>query len=114
MKDELIALHDILDEIAFLRSIRERSTFDTCRTSSVDVRAASYSVMVISEAARRLPEDWLAAYPDMPWHAIRAIGNKLRHEYQKVSEFILWGIISAHSDVLMGAVEDMVDRHGQA
>ena len=113
MKDVLIPLHDILTEIAFLHSIRERATFDSFKASSADVRAASYSIMVISEAVRRIPDEWLGAHPDVPWHAIRSIGNKLRHEYQRVSEVILWGIITSHADVLKGAVDRILaERSG--
>lgn len=60
MKDDLIPLHDILAEIVFLQSIRDRSNFESFKSSPADVRAASYSVMVISEAARRIPEVWLS------------------------------------------------------
>lgn len=77
------------------------------------MRAASYSVMVISEAVRRIPEAWLAEQPDTPWHAIRAIGNKLRHEYQRVSDVILWGIITTHSDELRASIQAMLANHGQ-
>jgi uncharacterized protein with HEPN domain len=75
MQDDLIPLRDILKEIEFLHSVRDRTTFDAFRTSSADVRATSFSVLVISEAVRRIPDDWVAEHPEIPWHAIRAIGN---------------------------------------
>jgi uncharacterized protein with HEPN domain len=112
MKDDLIPLYDILKEIEFLHSVRDRTTFEGFRASAADVRAASYSIMVISEAVRRIPDDWLAAYPHTPWHAIRAIGNKRRHEYQRVSEVILWGIIATHAAGSKATVEAMLAKHG--
>lgn len=112
MNDALIPLHDILKEIEFLCSVRDRSTFESFSASPSDIRAASYSVLVISEAVRRIPEAWLADYPEIPWHAIRTIGNKLRHEYQRISDTILWGIVAAHSDELRKAIEDMLAKHG--
>jgi uncharacterized protein with HEPN domain len=112
MKDELIPLHDILAEIAFLESVCERNTLETFRQNAADVRAASFSVLIISEAVRRIPDDWLAAYPNTPWHAIRAIGNKLRHEYQRISETILWGIISAEASPLKSTIEEMLTKRG--
>lgn len=75
------------------------------------MRAASYSVLVISEAVRRIPEPWLADHPETPWHAIRSIGNKLRREYQRVSEVILWGIITKHSVSLKSVIEEMLSKH---
>jgi len=108
MKDQLIALHDIMAEISFLESVRDRLTFETFRASSLDVRATSYSILVISEAVRRIPDAWLSHHPEVPWHAIRTIGNKLRHEYQRVSDVILWGIISTHASVLKAAISEML------
>jgi uncharacterized protein with HEPN domain len=110
MKDALIPLYDILKEIEFLHSVRARTTFEHFKDNSGDVRATSYSILVISEAVRRIPEDWLLAYPDMPWRAIRTIGNKLRHEYQRVSEPILWGIIADHTGALKATIEDMLSK----
>ncbi len=112
MKDDLIPLHDILREIEFLQGLRDRSDFDAFKANAADVRAASYSVLVISEAVRRIPDDWMAENPETPWHAIKSIGNKLRHEYQRVSEIILWGIITEHADTLKAVVGDMLARHG--
>jgi uncharacterized protein with HEPN domain len=111
MKEDLIPLHDILQEIAFLHSIRDRSTFEEFKANSADVRAAAYAILVISEAVRRIPEPWLAEYPETPWHAIRTIGNKLRHEYQRVSDIILWGIIARHAAELKATIDDMLAKH---
>jgi uncharacterized protein with HEPN domain len=61
MKDSLIPLHEILGEIEFLNSLRDRMTFESFRSSSTDVRAASYSI-IISEAVRRIPDEWLAEF----------------------------------------------------
>ena len=111
MRDDLIPLHDILKEIEFLHSVRDRTTFDAFKASSSDVRAASYSILVISEAVRRIPQDWLDEQPTTPWHAIRTIGNKLRHEYQHISDIILWGVITAHSTTLKSTIEAMLVKH---
>jgi uncharacterized protein with HEPN domain len=89
MKNDLVPLHDILKEIEFLHAIRDRTDLVGFKASPTDVRAASYSIMVISEAVRRIPEAWLDAQPEIPWQAIRGIGNKLRHEYQLISDVIL-------------------------
>ena len=113
MKDSLIPLHDILREIEFLNSLRDRTSFESFKSSSTDVRAASYSIMVISEAVRRIPDEWIVEFPNTPWHAIRAIGNKLRHEYQRVSETILWGIVTTQAAELKTAIAGMLAKHGQ-
>ena len=112
MKNDLVPLHDILKEIDFLHSIRDRTDFAGFKASPTDVRAASYAIMVVSEAVRRIPAAWLEEHPEIPWHAIRAIGNKLRHEYQLISDVILWGVIATHAEPLKSTIEEMLAKHG--
>ena len=53
-------------------------------------RTTERAVQIISEAARALPEDLRARYPEAPWAEIIAIGNPLRHEYHRVDDGVLW------------------------
>ncbi len=110
MKVLVARLNDILTEIDFLETLRARSDFASFRSSSGDVRAAAYSILIISEAVRAIPDDHFSNHPDIPWHAIRAIGNKLRHKYQRVSEVILWGIIDDQTAPLKAAIAEMISQ----
>lgn len=47
----------------------------------------------ISEAAVKLSDAGVADAPDHEWQAIRAFGNRLRHEYDEVLDEIVWDII---------------------
>ncbi|HIJ64462.1 MAG TPA: DUF86 domain-containing protein [Candidatus Hydrogenedentes bacterium] len=38
-------------------------------------------IEIIGEAARRIPEEHRAAYPDLPWKAMVRMRNILIHEY---------------------------------
>jgi uncharacterized protein with HEPN domain len=48
------------------------------------------AIQIISEAARALPEELRARYPDAPWADIVAIGNPLRHEYHRIDDKVRW------------------------
>ena len=48
-------------------------------------RAVERCVEIVSEASRHLPQEMKSRYPAQPWPEIAAIGNLLRHEYQKES-----------------------------
>lgn len=56
-------------------------------------RGAERALDIISEAARHLPEDVTTKEPDIPWAAIRAAGNRLRHEYHRTSSWVVWSTI---------------------
>lgn len=60
----------------------------------VSVRSAERGLLIISEAAKALPDELVAKYPDVEWHAIRAIGNVLRHDYEQIEPHRLWVIVT--------------------
>jgi uncharacterized protein with HEPN domain len=93
-RDPTIAIRDCLAEIAILHEIAARTTLQASRNDAVARRAAAYAIQTISEAVRRIPDDWLADFPTEPWGQIKAIGNRLRHEYFRVDDAILWQVMT--------------------
>jgi uncharacterized protein with HEPN domain len=49
----------------------------------------------ISEAASKLGDLALVLVPDQPWQEIRALGNRLRHEYDVIREDRLWDVVKS-------------------
>ena len=111
-KDPTIAIRDCLAEIAILHEIEARTTLSSFRADPIVRRAAAYAIQTISEAVRKIPDDWLADFPTQPWAQIKGIGNRIRHEYFRVDDAILWNIIIADSHALKTALEAMLVRHG--
>src|SRR6266540_7448179 len=94
-KDPTVAVWDCLAEIAVLHEIAARVTLETFKSDPIVRRAAAYAIQLISEAVRRLPDDWLADFPTEPWGQIKGIGNRIRHEYFRLDDAILWEVIAA-------------------
>ena len=80
-RDPVIAVRDVLREIAFLRQLSGNTTLLDFRSDPLAFRAAAFSIQTVSEAVRRIPDEWLADFPNEPWSAIKATGNRIRHEY---------------------------------
>jgi uncharacterized protein with HEPN domain len=110
-RDPTIAIRDCLAEIAVLHGIQARTTPQAFRTDQIARRAASYAIQTISEAVRRIPDDWLAEFPTEPWKQIKSIGNRIRHEYFLVDDAILWEIMTTDSHTLKIVMEAMLARH---
>jgi len=111
-KDPTIAIRDSLAEIAVLHEIEGRTTLQAFRSDPIVRRAAAYAIQTISEAVRRIPDDWLADFPTEPWAQIKSIGNRIRHEYFRIDDAILWEIISTDSHALKTVMETMLAQHG--
>ncbi len=113
-KDPIIAIRDCPSEIAILHAIAGRMTVEDFRTDPVARRAAAYSIQTISEAVRRIPDAWLADHPAEPWAQIKAIGNRIRHEYYRLDDAILWEIMTVDTATLKTVREGMLATHSDA
>lgn len=110
-KDPTIAIRDCLAEIVILQGVAGRMTLDTFRSDPIVRRATAYAIQTISEAVRHLPDEWLAEFPTEPWTQIKQIGNRIRHEYFRLDDAILWQIITTDTTALKTVLEAMLARH---
>ena len=49
---------------------------------------------IIGEAAKSLPEETTARYPNVPWRELARLRDKLIHGYFEVDNEIVWKIVS--------------------
>jgi uncharacterized protein with HEPN domain len=110
-RDPTIAIRDCLAEIAFLHDIAARMTLQSFRTDPIVRRAAAYAIQTISEAVRQIPDNWLADFPTEPWGQIKRIGDRIRHEYFRIDDAILWEIVTTDAPALETVLEAMLRRH---
>jgi len=111
-RDPTIAIRDCLEEIAVLRGIAAHTTSQAFGSDPIVRRAAAYAIQTISEAVRQIPDDWLADFPTEPWGQIKRIGDRIRHEYFRIDDAILWEVITTDAPALKTVMELMLERHG--
>jgi len=109
-RDPTIAIRDCLAEIGVLRDIAARMTIAGFRQDPIARRAAAYAIQIISEAVRQIPDDWLADFPTEPWGQIRRIGDRIRHEYFRLDDAILWQVVTTDAPALGVVLEGMLAR----
>lgn len=98
----------IRDEIDGVAMIVGNLSFAQYQGSYIHRRAVERAVQIVSEAAKALPLDYLAKYPNAPWTSIVGIGNILRHEYQRLDDKQLWEIATVHLPQLQPIVLQML------
>lgn len=64
----------------------------------------------ISEGATKLGDIASVLVPGQPWQQVRALGNRLRHEYDLIHADRLWEIIQNDLPALRAACEGAVRR----
>ncbi len=99
-------LQDILDNIAAIREFISGMDIDGFLGSRRTTYAVTRALEIISEASRRLPEDFKTRYPEIDWTAIAAAGNVYRHEYETVDDLLLWHTAKHSLDALEKAVRE--------
>lgn len=111
-RTEFFALKDIvqaMNEIAAVIDGVDRETYE--RDFRVH-RIVERCVEIVSEASRRISAESKRSHPDVPWHAIEAIGNKLRHEYRRVDPDIMWSVATRALPQLRPVVEALLKQAG--
>ena len=110
-KSPRLRLLHMRDEIESLSQELAGLTFDTYRESYGLRRITGLAIQIVSEAARALPEELRARYPDAPSAEIIAIGNPLRHEYHRIDDKVLWETATIDLQKLQPIVQCMIAEH---
>ena len=87
-------LKDIIDNIDAIRMFTSGMSLDKFSDDLKTIYAVTRAREIISEASRRLPEDFKGRYGDIDWTAVAAAGNVYRHEYEVVDD-ALFGTLSS-------------------
>ena len=79
----------ILTAITNIRLFRGAMSFDEIAADRKTEAAIERELAILSEAASRLGDRAVALCPEADWKAIRAIGNVLRHAYDRLDPVVL-------------------------
>jgi uncharacterized protein with HEPN domain len=98
-------LHDILEAIERVDEITHGKTLQEF-TASWQLRwIVQRAIEIISEASRAILDELANTQPDIPWPSVR--GNVLRHEYDGLSDPIIWRVITDELPKLKRAIENI-------
>jgi uncharacterized protein with HEPN domain len=65
-------------------------------------------VEVIGEAAARIPDDFRARYPQVPWRLIIGMRHRMIHDYDVIDFDILWVVLRQDLPPLIEQLEAIV------
>lgn len=103
----LLWLTDMQEALAGIGEMLQGVDFETYSGTWHLRRATERGIEISSEASRHIPDEMQARHPDIPWREIAAIGNRLRHEYARIDDRILWEVTWRHLPALEAAVDTM-------
>jgi uncharacterized protein with HEPN domain len=107
-RPHFIRLRDILEAIEGVSEMTEGVDVNSYRHDYRLRKAVERCIEIVSEATRHIPDDLKDRFPDQPWHEIAAIGNLLRHHYQRVDDLIIWKIATRSLPNLRRVIVSMI------
>jgi uncharacterized protein with HEPN domain len=103
-KDPTIYLRHILEAIANIETDIAGYDFEKFRADRRTRQLVERNLEILSEASRRLPNEYKDREVQIPWRAIAGIGNVLRHDYHETYPTVLWDTCKKDLQPLKDAV----------
>ena len=85
------------DRVAFLQDLKTQS-------------AVLHQLLLLGEAVKRLSTGFRDAHPEVPWHQIAGMRNRLIHEYDRVDLEQVWETITTDVPALIEVLEPLEPR----
>jgi uncharacterized protein with HEPN domain len=89
-RDYTDALHDMLIAMSKAETFVADVSYDLFVNNDEKVFAVIRALEIVGEAARSVPEDVRARYPEAPWREITGMRDKLIHRYYGVDLRRVW------------------------
>ena len=82
----------ILEEIDYILTQISDLDIDSFLKDATLKRAFVRSLEIIGEASKKVPEDVRAMRPEIEWHKITGMRDRLIHDYFGVDYYIVWDV----------------------
>jgi uncharacterized protein with HEPN domain len=101
-------LRHIADEAEFLIRASENADRQSFLEDETLHRAFVRSLEVIGEAAKKLPEDFTRAHPDIDWSGMARMRDRLIHGYFGVDYAIVWDVVEQKIPTVRDYINDIL------
>jgi uncharacterized protein with HEPN domain len=112
-RSHLVRLRDILETIDAVGQMMTGINFAGYSRDYKLRRAIERCVEIVSEASRGIPNELKLEFAEQPWPEIAAIGNLLRHSYDRVDDLIMWKIATRSLPELRPTIVAAIKRAEQ-
>ena len=102
-------IKDILVSINKIQKYAEKMEFADLQKDEKTIDAIIRNFIVIGEAARNIPDDISANYPDIPWRVMGDMRNFAVHEYWGVEMSTIWKTIKDDLPPLVPILNRVID-----
>ena len=92
-ESDIPVLKRILENIANIEMLLETTSETSFMTNLKDYNAICLEFIQIGEKVNTLSSELYDAHPEIPWHELYGLRNRIVHGYDKVKKSIIWATI---------------------
>lgn len=101
-------LLDMLNAAKLAQDFVANTSLEDFQDDLMRQAAVTRQFEIIGEAARRISEDSQAEVPEIPWHQIIGLRNRIAHEYDRINLVRLWDTIHLALPELITVLERFI------
>ena len=101
---------DILDYAKLSLSFVDNMDYESFENDIKTVFAVIRALEVIGESSNRVSDSIKSKYPELPWHKMRGLRNRIVHNYDDVDYKIIWNVLKKEIPLLITQVELIIDE----
>ena len=83
-------------------------TWETFQQSRLHQLAIMRALEIVGEAARQLSQETREAHPEIPWHQLIGLRNRLAHEYLDIDLAVVWDVVRNDVSKLIAAIAPLI------
>ena len=108
-RDPLVYVDDILVSLRLIRGYTADISEKTFLADSKLQDAVIRRLLIIGEASARMPDAFKTAHPEIPWHKMTGMRNRLVHGYAEVNMAVVWDTLRNDLPPLEGRLSELLN-----
>lgn len=105
-----IILHDMVEAVGKVLDFTEGMDFNQFMNDVKTRDAVYHNLIVMGEAASRMPEYYVLNHDTIPWHKMVSTRNALVHGYDVIDDGIVWKIVTDILPELFEQLRDLLEK----
>lgn len=106
--DDLALLGDVLDSIRRIEGYTTGVSKKTFLENLMMQDAVMHQIEIIGEASNSISDGFQEKHPRLPWMQMRAIRNKIVHDYRGINLQIVWETVQNDLPALKSLVQKLL------